>query len=361
MTEPVALVTCGPPDHGIVRFGRTLSDAALGLGFQGLIINEADPSRLADVADRLPSRTRLVHLQVNDWLFADPRGDAGHRIAELAAVLGRQGRALTVTLHDLPQTGVSPQLYLRRARIYSSMSDHVRGIVVASEHERDLLADAVIAAGSETSGPRDGHSAPQVEVIPLPVCRPSRPASRSDVSGNRIVGIFGFIYPGKGHHDVLSELGTLDPPVTVRAIGRPSDGHEWMLDELRLAATRSGVGFECTGYVSDDEIDRQLRSIDVPIAPHPQVSASASINSWIGAGRRPLVLAGRYTRELDRRMPGAVALYEPGRLGRRVSKALNDFRLTALPTGTTVGPSVREMTAHYLRWLERKARQLQRS
>ena len=77
------------------------------------------------------------------------------------------------------------------------------------------------------------------------------------------------------------------------------------MDDLRSRAEELAVGFECTGHIPDSELPRYLRAVDVPIAPAAQVSASASINSWITAGRRPLVMDGRYSRELEAINPGA--------------------------------------------------------
>ncbi len=355
MSEPVALVTVGPVDHGISRFGRELADAMLVQGFRGTVLHQADPSRLSEVVERLPDHTRLVHLQANDWLFTDGSTDVGDRIAEFSAALRRHGRALTVTLHDLPQTGVSAELFRRRAHIYRVITELASGVVVSSEHERELLLAAMTADRGPDFGGLGGPHEQAVEIIPLPVglAGAQRPRRRTQV-GRSTVGIFGFIYPGKGHQDVLSELAALRQPITVRAIGRPSDGHESMLDELRSSAAALGLAFECTGYLADADVARQLRMVDVPVAPHPQVSASASINSWIAAGRRPLVLAGRYARELDRRMPGAVALYEPGGLAQRVRQALDDFTLTVIAEGTPVGPSWPEVARHHLRWFDRR-------
>jgi hypothetical protein len=169
------------------------------------------------------------------------------------------------------------------------------------------------------------------------------------------VGIFGYLYPGKGHREVLDELTGMDPAPTVMAIGRASDRHADLPDELSAVATRNGLSVRCTGYVADAQLAQQLRAVTVPVAPHTHISASGSINSWISVGRRPLVPAGRYVAELDSRMPGAVWIYQPGELRRKVEWAFAHPELTWLPPDVVVGPTTELVAARYLDWLREQA------
>ncbi len=348
------LLSCGPPEHGIVQFADDLATAAAGQGFTGTLHHEDQPAQLTRLVDRLPTGVRLVHLQVNDHLFADKAIRAEDRIEEFADLLRRVGAQLSVTLHDLPQQAVTADLFRRRALTYLRIVGDVVGVAVSSEHERTLLREAAAVLGiAALTG--DLPSLEEVEVIPLPVPPPPavRPATATPTPAT--VGILGFIYPGKGHREVIDELAGSDRPVRVTAIGRPSDGHLHMLGELAESGERQGISFSCTGYVPDRALPRWLRDVAVPVAPHPQVSASASINSWIGAGRRPLVLAGRYTHELERRMPGSVRLYEPGQLREKVRESLERPSLTWLGAGFHATPNRDEVAAHYLRWLRAMA------
>lgn len=343
--EGVVMAWCGPDDHGITLFGRRLYESAAALGFGGTDLVAASPVGLPALVDALPPGTRLLHLQVNDWLFADSTATAQDRLLDLAARLRARGVAFSVTLHDLPHTGVSAALYARRAATYAALAAVADGIVVCSRHEATLLADAVRAA-DPTAAP------PAVTVIPLPVAAapaPRRPLRRR--SGTPTVGVFGFLYPGKGHVEVLEELRGIRPTVRLLAIGRASTGHEHLLADLGELARAYGLEFATTGYVPDADVDTLLRSVDVPIAPAAQVSASGSINSWMAAGRRPLALAGDYTREVAARQPGCVLLYEPGELRTRVLAALRDPSSTWLPPGTVAGPGPEVVARRYVDWL----------
>lgn len=342
----VVMAWCGPADHGVTVFGRGLYDSATALGFGGTSLTAEAPADLIDLVDLVRSTTRLVHLQVNDWLFADADLTARDRLTTFASRLRDRGVALSVTLHDLPHPAVSDELYRRRVATYAAVADVAVGIVVSSRHEAQLLATAVRAADPTAR-------VPAVTVIPLPVVAgpvggTARPAGVGDPPA---VGVFGFLYPGKGHAEVIDELAGIDPTVRVLAVGRASTGHESLPVALSDRARARGIAFASTGFVPDADLHPVLRSVDVPVAPAAEVSASGSINSWIAAGRRPLTLAGAYTREFADRHPGAVRLYAPGELRFRVTAALADPESTWLPAGAVVGAGPEVMARRYLDWL----------
>ena len=115
--EPIALTGHGPDQHGITRFARQIADTAVELGFRGYVLPASED--LIALAARIPPGVRLVHLQINDWLLGGSGAD--RQVAEFAAALRRRGIALSVTLHDLPHTAVSAELYRRRAATYATI------------------------------------------------------------------------------------------------------------------------------------------------------------------------------------------------------------------------------------------------
>ena len=148
-------------------------------------------------------------------------------------------------------------------------------------------------------------------LVPLPVSDLAAlaPASEADAAP-RAVAVLGYLYPGKGHESVLAALDGLPAGVGLTAWGRPSDGHDDLVDSLTAAASALGRPFRVTGYVPDADLPGLLRSAVLPVAPHEHLSASGSINAWIGAGRRPLVPRSDYALELLERSPGCVWLYD---------------------------------------------------
>ena len=339
----IALGSCGPDRHGVSRLARRIAAAGRDLGFTGAVLDEPDPARLADLAQRLPSTVRLLHLHVSDWLIADAAADPDVVLPALVHALASRGVRLALTLHDVPQPSDGPALVRRRARTYGALVAASAAVSVSSAHERSLLREVV------------GVREEDVTVVPLPIDPAGGPSPRpAPPAGPPIVAVLGFLYPGKGHRELLDELAGIRPMVTVLAIGRPSTRHCDLPAELSSVADRNGISFRTTGYVPDHELVEQLRAPVVPVAPQTRISASASINSWIGAGRRPLVRAGRYAQELGQRLPGAVRIYRPGGLRAEVELALADPVLTWLPDRLRVGPTTRDVARLHLAWLRGK-------
>lgn len=359
----IAMGWCGPEEHGIARVSRQIADAATNLGFSGVVVHEVRPARLIDMVDRLPAATRLLHLQLNDWLFADGGADVDQAIATLAGRLQCRQVKLSVTLHDLPQLSDGSDLYQRRRNTYRQLAASTVDIAVSSEHERLLLHEAFTDAepAAMAGPPRLQPPVVPVTVIPLPIdpLVPSPFIDRAEACPVEwtplSVGIFGYLYPGKGHREVIEEMTGMDPVPALVAVGRASDRHMELLDELAEVARRRGIAFHCTGYVPDPELLGRLQEVTIPLAPHTHISASGSINSWLSAHRRPLVPAGRYVAELERRMPGALWIYQPGELRRNLEWAMAHPELTWLAKDVLVGPSTQMVAARYLAWLRSSA------
>jgi hypothetical protein len=136
--------------------------------------------------------------------------------------------------------------------------------------------------------------------------------------------VAGFVYPGKGHEEVIRAAARQPSAPAVIAMGAASAGHTDLVADLRQLASRLGVRFEVTGPLTDPQMAEALAAVAVPLVPARRVSASGSLMSWLAAGRRPLVAAGAYAREVAELCPGAVHLYEPGELDSLVARALMD-------------------------------------
>jgi glycosyltransferase involved in cell wall biosynthesis len=203
-------------------------------------------------------------------------------------------------------------------------------VIVSSHHERSLLQES-------------GWAAPDPAIIPLALTPPTDlPAQPSPT--DREVGVFGFLYPGKGHAEVLEATALLPPDVGVVAIGAPSPGHEDLVDELQQRAEAFGRRFRVTGFVDDSALDATLRAVAVPVAHHRHLSASGSIPTWIAAGRRPLAPHGRYIDEFTDRSPGVVATYADSDLADALRAALDDPARTWLGD-VDVNPSWEDVVA----------------
>ena len=329
----IALLTCGPAEHAITDLGRRTAELAVRQGFSGSTGFESDPARLLDLVAELPAPVRVVGLHLSDWIYRRVDGGATAAVGSAAELLARRGAVLVLTLHDLPRPGADG-LFDGRALGYRELAGMAAAVLVSSAHERDLLT----GLGADPS---------RCVVLPLPVDVDAEPAAaRPPSTPDPTVGIFGFLYPDKGHREVIEALAGTG--ATVLALGRPSDGQEYLVGELSEVARQCGVAFRVTGYLPAAELRHRLRLVGVPVCPHTAISASASINAWIGAGRRPLVVDGRYARELADRMPGALARYPPEALRTEILARFDAPEQTWWPAGTPVGPSSDQVAQRYL-------------
>ncbi|WP_210439961.1 glycosyltransferase family protein [Nocardioides xinjiangensis] len=311
----------GPATHGVTRYA-------------GEVAGAAGAPVVRDVG-RLVAGTP-VHLHVTDRLLGrDPR-DAAAAVESLARRV-----CLTVTLHDVPQPTDGP-LFHERAAAYGRIVRACRAWVTNSWHEHALV-DRWSAAGARGT------------VIPLPVPEVARiPRIVGTTSpAEPVLGVFGFVYPGKGHRQVVRAAAALRRGGTsalVRVLGGAAPGHaEEVATMLRLSRER-GVPLEVTGRVPEGGVVRALQRVTVPVAAHRNVSASASVNSWIAAGRRPLVRDGAYAREMAALRPGTITLFGDATLVPRLEEALLRPSSTWTAPDADLGPRLADTVEAYRAW-----------
>lgn len=318
----VHVLVVGPKNHGVVKHGLELADAA-GTPVRHL----ADVAELDAAMDELPE---AIHVSFTDALFGGP-AEAPERIRALA-----RGRRVWLGLHDVPQDGEGEDRLRRRRACYATICGDATGVVVNSEHEQRCLA----AAGATV--------APHVIPLPIPHLGPSGRIAQldDDVAGGiggrsnhsiadppgdqeraPVIGVFGFLYPGKGVDDVIDAAAGLHRsagrPVDVVNIGGISDGHGVLVDELTDRARAAGVGFRVTGHVADRDLPAALAAVDVPVIAHRHISASGSLHSWLAIGRRPIAVTGDYVDEVAARWPGHIRVVDRPDLAGAIADALD--------------------------------------
>lgn len=316
MTQAVHHLVVGPPEHGVIRCARELAFAT------------ASPviSDFEDLPIDIP-----IHVHFTDRLFGRTATEAADAFV---SIVERHRAPVTVTLHDIPQAS-DGTAFEARTTCYRRVMGCVSAVVVSSMHERLLLDDIA-------NRPID------VRVVPLPIHSATpRPGQRAAM--RNVVGVLGFVYPGKGHEEVLEAMRPLDNAVDLLSIGSASPGHETMIDELTGAAEKLGRSFDSTGFVPDADLDELLRSISIPVAFHRHLSASGSINSWIAAGRRPLVPRGRYVEEIEANSPGTLWIHENSvdGLAAAMTEALDHPDRTWQQPGVVPYPTLHQAAALY--------------
>ncbi len=330
------VLVVGPAEHGVTAAALAQVAALRGVAAGPVHLlrrdGEPDPAELRAAVRAAPPGPLLVH--VTDKLFGATPEDAADVVVALAL-----DRPLVVTLHDLPQASDGQRVAARRASAYRRMAQSSAAVVVASAHEARLLA----ACGVRVP----------CTVVPLPVpdLRGTPAADPATRPGS--VAVLGYLYPGKGHAAVVAALDVLPDGIGLTAWGRPSAGHEDLVGSLTAQARALGRPCTVTGYVPDDALPGLLRSAVLPVAPHEHLSASGSINAWIGAGRRPLVPRSDYVDELEARTPGCVRVYDD--LPTALVEAWDDPATTWLPARRPAGPTVADTAALLLPVLARAA------
>lgn len=288
-------ILAGSPAHGVIRFGRHLHQA-LGPGF----VREApDPAQLPPPA----VEAGLVHISFTDHLYGSDPQSAVDTVLRLAA-----DRPLSLTLHDIPQPGEGAERCARRQAAYLR-----------------LVNSADVVATNSQSEARRLESAGDIHVVPLPIedprplaAAPGPPAAGPAAGTTPSIGIFGFVYPGKGCEDVIDAA-----PAGSRIVllGKVAYGHADYVAGLHERAAARDIDLECTGYIPDDELPAALDAITVPVCAHRHVSASGSLNTWIAHNRVPLTAASDYMAEVAERWPGHLRLYTPGELAEELAAA----------------------------------------
>ncbi len=331
-------VVVGPPTHGVVVHALRLAAADPALGRALVRVPTASsgvvPEGLLEVLP--PGGAAFLH--VTDRLFG-PTPEAA--VSALEALGTR--RRLALALHDVPQRAEGGDWYARRRAGYGRLARLASHLVVASAFEADLLARCLDVEDREAVARR-------TRVIPLPVerraipahARSARPADAADLA------VLGFLYPGKGVEDAVDIAAALSTPareVTVTNHGAVAEGHAEDAERLARYAAERGVRFRVTGYLSEEAMREAVLRADVPLAPHRHISASGSVNTWVEAGRRPLVRRSPYVDELDARLPGVVTAADD--LQAAVAAALADPASTWLGDDVEVGPSWAAAAAAY--------------
>ena len=290
MTTRLGFVHTGPRHHGVTRFGRVVHAAAAEtVQTVGLTAGRLLEAGRSDSSPVIPIAEMWI-VQFTDHLFApDPEGSV--LVFQQVCDMLRPS-SVAVVLHDLPTCGAHEE---RRRRAYSAVAGTADVVVLCSRHEAERLR-ACGFAGPVTVIP---HFVEDRATRPRP-SRAARPA----------VGVLGFVYPGKGHPEVLRACALLDAPVSFVAMGEASPGHEVLVDEIVELAAELDIGCTVTGWLEDAALDRMIAAVDVPVAAHQEPSASGSVATWLAAGRRPIVRSSPYAMELLELAPGAVTTYD---------------------------------------------------
>ena len=316
MTSPIGLLLHADRRHGVARYARELAAAAAGPSCVPVPERSWTASRAFD----------RIHVHFTDRLWGPTPEAASDRLLEVAG-----GRRLSVTLHDLPQPSDGTG-FARRSEAYAHVVDSADTVVVNSRHEQALLDE--FHPGSPTPS-----------IIPLPVHRARAPL-RTVLTP--VAALLGYVYPGKGHREVITAIALSGTELAFRALGAPSVGHERDAADLVRLGRELGVEVTITGYLTERQLRRAASIAAVPVVAHQHLSASGSINSWISAGRRPIAIRSRYTEEMDALRPGTLRLIAADDLAAAIADARSDPASTMLGSAPLTRPHLHDTASAYV-------------
>jgi glycosyltransferase involved in cell wall biosynthesis len=338
-SAPPALVIVGPTSHGVVEYANDLAAAVANRSPGAVILRFPDAAALdrfdGDATDRL-------HVHVTDGLFGRDLDEAAEAVERLTAA-----HSVAVTLHDLPQASDGARNLPRRAAAYTRFLAGAVGVSVSSRHEASLLAEHVTTS-----------LVPEILPLGTRVAHPAAVRIGVEDAGSERLEILmaGYVYPGKGHEEVLAAAATLvgqgAGPVRVTVLGGVAARHADEANRLQLAAAEAGVEWRITGYLDRDDYARGLSSPGVPVLAHRHYSASRTLLDWTEAGRRALVVTTRYTREMADLRPGTLTLVDGAResLADAIAMLGRDEGATILDACTSLAPTLDDVARASLDW-----------
>ena len=285
----------GPPPHGVVRHSALVADLVAARGVR--------------VVDSAPD---VVHAQFTDGLYGADTTAAADAFGAWAV---STPEPVVVTLHDVPGADPDAARSARRADTYRRVISACDAVVVSSRHEARRVE-------------RFGGGPVRTIGLPLPALPP--PAGPPPWAGRTTLGVLGFVYPGKGHAEVIAAAARHPARPAVVAMGAVSEGHGRLAAELADLARDKGIDFTVTGALTDGEMAAAVAAVTVPMAPNRVVSASGSLLTWLAGGRRPLAARGDYAVEVAACAPEAVWLHDHTRVDDALAAALAEPGLTRL-------------------------------
>lgn len=218
---------------------------------------------------------------------------------------------LVVTVHEL-DLGDSDPLPIRMYKRYFNRMlfspPEIYRFIVHSEDYREQMTGIGI-------DPRD------ISVIPEGVPKVTRSRismvnakSLLNISGKRVITIFGFVVKRKGYEIALEAMKSLpDDVVLMIAGGAHPDDKTGFFNDLKdeIESSRISNRVVVTGYLPNHEIPVIMAATDLVVAPFTSISNSGSILRAI-AYRKPILTADLpWSRELSDKCKG-LSLFHAG-------------------------------------------------
>jgi hypothetical protein len=350
----IGFLHVGPEQHGVVRYGRMLAQAALDYLDADVIEVAGDLKTPQDVgAGRLDTAIQelaaadVVHMQYNERVWGN--ADAATHIR---AVVRTCEAPIVATLHDVREgygwRGIGRRTWAQRTADVPALltpegnassaddADRSAGLWAALQRAGRYVwkewqntratkylarhaAQILVCTREEERRLRGLGAAGTLTVIPHFVedrsvdIAPNDAKTAIDLAGQRMCTVLGFIHRAKGHALVVEAMPHWPEDVQVVFAGRPAVGSEDFARQLEERAAQLGLAdrLRITGYLEEAALDQYLAATDLALCPFEEVSASGSLSTWIAVERPILASEQPQIAEYNALAAGAIDTFAP--------------------------------------------------
>jgi len=349
----IGFLHVGPKQHGVVRYGRMLAQAARG-HLDADVVEATVDLRETQAAgtDRLEAAVRtlssadVVHLQYNERVW----GNAG-AAAHIRTTFNVCDAPIVATVHDVREDygwrGIGRRTWAQRTVDVPALAvpggnapggdaDRSTGLWAslqragryvwkewqntrATKHLARRAAQILVCTHEEARRLQKITTVDALTVIPHFVedrslnITPDDAKSAIGLAGQRVCTVLGFIHRAKGHALVIEAMPHGPEDVQVVFAGRPAVGSDDFAHQLEQRAAQLGVAdrLRITGYLDEATLDHYLAATDLALCPFEEVSASGSLSTWIAAERPILASEQPQIAEYNAMAAGAIATFAP--------------------------------------------------
>ncbi len=166
-----------------------------------------------------------------------------------------------------------------------------------------------------------GLAADKIHVIPAGVPTVPPPVGGAALRAawgwqeRRVLGIFGYITPAKGHRLAVAALAQLPPDVVLLVAGGVRRaGDQAALDDLQRDIAAAGLGdrVRVTGFLAEGDVPSHIAACDLLLYPATHADSSYSLVTGLAYGCAPLVASDVYGHREVAERGGGIALFPSG-------------------------------------------------
>jgi glycosyltransferase involved in cell wall biosynthesis len=362
----IGYLQVGAQWHGVYRYGKLLAQEAQKR--ENLDVIEVNLSLkqdwkqnraiLLDAAKQL-SAADIVQIQYSVGNNKDLWGQGWLKFYYLWVFLSQCSSALSVTFHDVYNLPfISKQILELAERWYhppSGSTTPINTVVtsVASKTKRRKLGDPVyraiallqriyrtnfeaftirwligkadlvfVCSQEEAQRLNTFASNSKTEIVPIYVEERSIAIDKQKArqilgidEKQKIITLLGYIHPRKGHHLIVEAMSKLPADIVAIFAGSasPNAFAQAYLEQLWTQAKTYGVArrLRITGYLSEEELELYLLATDLAVCPFSNLSASASLSTWISIARPILAFDLPQMAEYNKIETDAIKTFSP--------------------------------------------------